>query len=47
MGKEQRSEKMKKKPKKAGDTGADGPVKSDRPSPPITTIMPRGKEKKK
>ena len=47
MGKEQRSEKMKKKPKK-GDLGtSSGPVKSDRPTPPVTTVMPRGKEKKK
>lgn len=46
MGKEQRSEKMNKKPKK--DTGAPkGPATSDRPAPPMTTVMPRGKEKKK
>lgn len=46
MGKEQRSEKMNKKPKK--DTSAPkGPASSDRPVPPVTAVMPRGKEKKK
>ncbi|WP_198321106.1 hypothetical protein [Azohydromonas aeria] len=44
---EQRSNKMAKKPKK--DTG---PVKessgfSDRPTPPMTTVLPKGKLKNK
>jgi hypothetical protein len=46
MGKEQRNEKMSKKPKK--DTSAPkGPVTSDRPSAPVTAVMPKGKEKYK
>jgi hypothetical protein len=46
MGKEQRNEKMSKKPKK--DTSAPkGPVTSDRPSAPVTSVMPKGKEKYK
>jgi hypothetical protein len=46
MGKEQRNEKMSKKPKK--DTSpAKGSVPSDRPMPPVTSILPRGKEKNK
>ena len=46
MGKEQRNEKMSEKPKK--DTSAPkGPVSSDRPVPPVTSVMPRGKEKNK
>jgi hypothetical protein len=46
MGKEQRNEKMSKKPKK--DTSAPkGPVSSDRPTPPMTAVLPRGKEKNK
>ncbi len=46
MGKEQRNEKMAKKPKK--DTSAPkGPVSSDRPVPPVTSVMARGKEKNK
>ena len=46
MGKDQRNEKMSKKPKK--DTSAPkGPVSSDRPVPPVTSVMPRGKEKNK
>lgn len=46
MAKEQRSEKMSKKPKK--DTSAPkGPISSDRPSPPVTSVAPRGKEKNK
>jgi hypothetical protein len=46
MGKEQRSEKMSKKPKK--DTSAPkGPVTSDRPVAPMTSVIPRGKEKNK
>ena len=40
---EQRSNKMTKKPKK--DTG---PVKeTNRPAPPVTTVMPKGKLKNK
>lgn len=46
MGKEQRNEKMKKKPKK--DSGAPiGSSVSDRPTPPVTLVMPKGKEKNK
>ena len=46
MGKEQRNEKMSKKPKK--DTSAPkGLASSDRPTPPVTSVMPRGKEKNK
>ena len=44
MGKEQRNEKMSKKPKK--DTSVPkGPVSSDRPVPPVTAVIPRGKDK--
>jgi hypothetical protein len=46
MGKEQRNEKTSKKPKK--DTS---PPKlaspSDRPTTPVTSVIPRGKEKNK
>lgn len=42
---EQRSNKMSKKPKK--DTSPPKPGVSDRPMPPTTTVLPRGKEKKK
>jgi hypothetical protein len=46
MGKEQRNEKMTKKPKK--DSAAPkGPATSDRPTAPTTTVLPRGKDKKK
>jgi hypothetical protein len=46
MGKEQRNEKLSKKPKK--DTSLPkGPVTSDRPTPPMTAVIPRGKEKNK
>ena len=46
MGKEQRNEKMSKKPKK--DTSVPkGPVSSDRPVPPVTAVIPRGKDKDK
>jgi hypothetical protein len=46
MGKEQRNEKMSKKPKK--DTSAPkGGSPSDRPMPPVTAVVPRGKEKNK
>lgn len=42
---EQRSNKMEKKPKK--DNTAPKPVVSDRPMPPVTAVMPRGKLKTK
>ena len=46
MGKEQRNEKLSKKPKK--DTSAPkGPATSDRPMPPVTSVAPRGTEKNK
>jgi hypothetical protein len=46
MGKEQRNEKMSKKPKK--DTSVPkGPVSSDRPVAPTTAVIPRGKDKDK
>ncbi len=46
MGKEQRNEKMSKKPKK--DTSAPkGPASSDRPMAPTTSVIPRGKDKDK
>lgn len=46
MGKEQRNEKMTKKPKK--ETSAPkGPVSSDRPMAPTTAVIPRGKDKDK
>lgn len=46
MAKEQRSEKMNKKPKK--DTSAPKPAGgSDRPMAPMTSVIPRGKEKSK
>ena len=46
MGKEQRNEKMSKKPKK--DTSLPkGPVSSDRPVAPVTAVIPRGKDKDK
>lgn len=46
MGKEQRNEKMSKKPKK--DSGAPkGPGTSDRPVAPVTAVIPRGKDKYK
>lgn len=46
MGKEQRNEKMSKKPKKDSSLPK-GPASSDRPVPPVTTVMPKGKEKNK
>jgi hypothetical protein len=46
MGKEQRNEKMSKKPKKDSSIPK-GPVNSDRPTPPMTSVIPRGKEKNK
>jgi len=42
---DQRSEKMAKKPKK--DTSEPKGGTSDRPMPPMTTVMPRGKVKNK
>ena len=42
---EQRSQKMTKKPKK--DNSPPQESKSDRPTPPMTTVMPKGKLKKK
>ncbi|MDR7307621.1 hypothetical protein [Rhodoferax saidenbachensis] len=42
---EQRSNKMAKKPKKDTSAPKPGGV-SDRPMPPITAVIPRGKEKK-
>jgi hypothetical protein len=41
---DQRSNKMTKKPKK--DTSPPKPGTSDRPTPPVTQVIPRGKEKK-
>ncbi len=46
MAKEQRSEKMSKKPKKDA-SAPKGPGVSDRPSAPVTSVIPRGKEKTK
>ncbi len=46
MGKEQRSQKMVKKPKKDGGAPK-GPATSDRPMAPVTAVMPKGKEKYK
>ena len=42
---DQRKEKMMKKPKK--DTSAPKDFVSDRPTPKVTTVLPRGKEKNK
>ncbi len=42
---DQHKEKMVKKPKK--DTSAPKPTSSDRPSAPVTAVMPRGKLKNK
>ena len=41
----QRSNKMAKKPKK--DNSPPQESKSDRPAPPMTTVMPKGKLKNK
>jgi hypothetical protein len=41
---EQRSNKMAKKPKK--DTSPPKDSTSDRPMPPMTTVLPKGKMKK-
>jgi hypothetical protein len=42
---DQRTEKMAKKPKK--DNSLPKNSVSDRPVPPVTAVIPRGKEKKK
>jgi hypothetical protein len=42
---DQRSNKMSKKPKK--DNSAPKPITSDRPMPPMTAVLPRGKVKNK
>lgn len=42
---DQRSNKMAKKPKK--DTSPPKQGTSDRPTPPMTVVLPRGKEKSK
>lgn len=43
---DQRTEKLAKKPKK--DTSAPkGPMTSDRPMPPMTSVLPKGKMKNK
>lgn len=42
---DQRSEKLSKKPKK--DNSAPKPATSDRPMPPVTAVIPRGKIKTK
>jgi hypothetical protein len=42
---DQRSNKMEKKPKK--DNAPPKPGTSDRPTPPMTTVIPRGKIKTK
>jgi hypothetical protein len=42
---EQRSNKMARKPKK--DTAPPRETSSDRPTPPVTTVLPKGKLKNK
>jgi hypothetical protein len=44
---DQRSNKMAKKPKKDNSPPKPGTGTSDRPTPPVTTVIPRGKEKYK
>lgn len=44
---EQRSNKMVKKPKKDLSVPREGSGTSDRPVPPTTTVMPKGKLKNK
>lgn len=46
MGKEQRNEKMSKKPKKDSSLPK-APLGADRPVAPVTAVIPRGKEKDK
>ena len=43
---DQRSNKMSKKPKKDTSVPKQGTSTSDRPTPPVTVVVPRGKEKK-
>jgi hypothetical protein len=44
---EQRSNKMVKKPKKDTSPPREGGGSSDRPIPPTTAVIPRGKDKNK
>ena len=44
---EQRSNKMVKKPKKDTSPPKAGGGSSDRPMPPVTAVIPRGKDKNK
>jgi hypothetical protein len=44
---EQRSNKMSKKPKKDHSAPKEGGGTSDRPTPPMTTVLPKGKMKYK
>ena len=43
---EQRSNKMSKKPKKDNSPPKEASSTSDRPMPPMTTVIPKGKVKK-
>ena len=47
MSKEQRNEKMTKKPKKSSAPAKDTSGTSSRPMPPVTSVMPKGKMKDK
>ncbi len=44
---EQRSNKMAKKPKKDTSLPKEGASTSDRPVPPVTSVLPKGKLKNK
>lgn len=44
---EQRSNKMSKKPKKDTSAPKESSSTSDRPTPPMTTVLPKGKLKNK
>lgn len=44
---EQRSNKMSKKPKKDNSPPKESSSTSDRPTPPMTTVLPKGKLKNK
>lgn len=44
---EQRSNKMTKKPKKDSSAPKESSGTSDRPTPPTTTVLPKGKLKNK
>jgi hypothetical protein len=44
---DQRSNKMVKKPKKDSSPLKEGAAVSDRPLPPVTAVMPKGKLKNK